>query len=145
MKHSGQYEAIEADTLGMSDQTRPTLILVTVFTVYWLVVLRLDSQAGVATQAVYGIATWVFLAVALWFSPREKRIQTFVLIGVATIFECIGSLVWGLYTYRLDNLPLYVPPGHGLFYLTALRLAELPLLNHYARRIVWSSSVPKRT
>jgi hypothetical protein len=41
----------------------------------------------------------------------------------ATIGEVTGSLVWGVYTYRLHNLPLFVPPAHGLVYLTGLSLA----------------------
>ena len=34
-----------------------------------------------------------------------------------------GSLLWGVYHYRLHNLPLFVPPAHGLVYLTGLSLA----------------------
>ena len=30
----------------------------------------------------------------------------------------------GLYTYRLDNIPLFVPPGHVLLLLLGLRLAR---------------------
>ena len=33
--------------------------------------------------------------------------------------------MWGLYGYRLDNLPAFVPPGHGLVYLGGLSLATL--------------------
>ena len=47
---------------------------------------------------------------------------------VATAFECLCSLILGVYRYRLENLPLYVPPGHGLFFLVAVRVADLPLL-----------------
>jgi len=57
-------------------------------------------------------------------------------VCVATALEIIGSLVWGAYRYRLGNLPLFVPAGHGLFYLAALRTASLPLLQRHARRIV---------
>jgi hypothetical protein len=38
--------------------------------------------------------------------------------------EVIGSVIWGIYSYRLGNLPLFVPPGHGLVYLTGLRLSQ---------------------
>ena len=46
---------------------------------------------------------------------------------VATCAEIIGSVIWGVYVYRLGNLPLFVPPGHGLVYLTGLRFSQLPL------------------
>src|SRR5690606_26545421 len=32
--------------------------------------------------------------------------------------------VWGLYTYRLDNVPLFVPPGHVLLLMLGLALAR---------------------
>jgi len=64
------------------------------------------------------------------------RVQVVVLVVLATILEVIGSIVWGAYRYRLENLPLYVPAGHGLFYLAALRVASLPLLERHARGIV---------
>jgi hypothetical protein len=51
--------------------------------------------------------------------------QTLAVVAIATVGEVIGSLVWGLYSYRLDNLPAFVPPGHGLVYLAGLSLASL--------------------
>ena len=33
--------------------------------------------------------------------------------------EVVGSIIWGVYTYRLENLPSFVPPCHGLVYLAA--------------------------
>ena len=126
-----------AKTLANSDRAGATLMLATVFTGYWLVVLRLDAESSATTQAIIGLTTWVFLAAAIWYSPWEKRVQVFTMVVVATCVEAVCSLVWGAYVYRLDNLPLYVPPGHGLFYLTALRLGELPLLKRHARFIVW--------
>ena len=36
-----------------------------------------------------------------------------------------GSLVWGVYRYRLHNLPLFIPPAHGLVYLSGLALAAV--------------------
>jgi hypothetical protein len=68
-------------------------------------------------------------------------VQIATLVVVATLLEVIGSIVWGAYRYRLENLPLYVPAGHGLFYLAALRVASLPILERHARRIVIAVTV----
>src|SRR5207302_6236755 len=68
--------------------------------------------------------------------PRDLRIQVLVLVGVATILEVIGSIVWGAYRYRLDNLPVYVPAAHGLFYLSALRAASLPIIRRHERLVI---------
>jgi hypothetical protein len=42
---------------------------------------------------------------------------------VATCAEVVGSIIWGVYTYRLENLPSFVPPCHGLVYLAGVSLA----------------------
>ena len=41
----------------------------------------------------------------------------------------------GGYTYRFGNVPAYVPPGHGMVYLTAVALARSGLFLTYAREI----------
>jgi hypothetical protein len=42
----------------------------------------------------------------------------------ATVGEVTGSLVWGVYHYRLHNLPLFIPPAHGLVYLSGIALSR---------------------
>lgn len=116
--------------------TRTSVVLALAFTAYWVVALRLDAWTDSVAQAWLGVTAWVFLALALRLSPREQRVQVLTMVAVATFFEMIGSLLWGAYRYRLENLPLYVPAGHGLFYLVALRLAQLASLRRRERPIV---------
>ena len=42
----------------------------------------------------------------------------------------------GAYTYRLDNLPAFVPPGHGLVYLAGLRISQSEPVRHHPRAFV---------
>src|SRR5207253_6598642 len=56
-------------------------------------------------------------------------------VVVATGFEIFGSLIWGVYRYRLGNVPLYVPPGHGMVYLFGLTAHRLPVFRRYGRRV----------
>ena len=116
--------------------TRGSIALVVVFTAYWLIALPLDSVSTMDQQVLLSLSAWAFLAVALALQPSAVRVQVVTLVCVATALEVIGSIVWGAYRYRLGNLPLFVPAGHGLFYLAALRTASLPLLQRHARRIV---------
>ena len=116
--------------------TRGSLAFVGAFTAYWLVALPLDSASDAGQQVLLSASAWTFLAVALALQSPAVRIQIITLVCVATALEVIGSIVWGAYRYRLGNLPLFVPAGHGLFYLAALRTASLPLLQRHARRIV---------
>ena len=116
--------------------TRGSLAFVGAFTAYWLVALPLDSASDAGQQVLLSASAWTFLAVALALQSPAVRIQVITLVCVATVLEVIGSIIWGAYRYRLGNLPLFVPAGHGLFYLAALRTASLPLLQRHARRIV---------
>ncbi|MEK6226807.1 MAG: hypothetical protein AABM40_11030 [Chloroflexota bacterium] len=120
----------------MTLTARGSLALVVSFVVFVAIALPLDRSSTAGQQFTLSILAWAFLAIALVLQPPAIRVQVVVLLVVATILECVGSLIWGAYTYRLENLPLYVPAGHGLFYLSALRAASLPLLQRHARAIV---------
>jgi hypothetical protein len=42
----------------------------------------------------------------------------------ATCVEYAASVGLGLYSYRLGNVPAFVPPGHGLVYLSAIAMGR---------------------
>ncbi len=86
--------------------------------------LGLDHFASLGWQIVLSLCTWVILLVVCIPLTSEQRARTAVVVMVATVGEIIGSIIWGAYTYRLGNLPLFVPPGHGLVYLTGLRISQ---------------------
>ena len=98
--------------------------------------LALDSQVDLPGQLVLGACTWAFLAIAFIYLTPMERAQTSVVVVVATCAEIIGSVIWGVYVYRLGNLPLFVPPGHGLVYLTGLRLSQAPWFRARPRVLV---------
>jgi hypothetical protein len=87
--------------------------------------LWIDSQVGWTGQVALGILTACFLAGLLAIHSPAVRLQTLGVVMFATLGEVVGSLIWGLYDYRLENLPAYVPPGHGLIYLAGFSLATL--------------------
>lgn len=66
-------------------------------------------------------------AAFLWFFVRylgADSKQVLTAIAVATLGEVVLSLGWGLYSYQHALIPLYVPPGHGLFYTLAAVSAQ---------------------
>ena len=85
--------------------------------------LALDTQVGARAQLLLGLAAWVALALTLRGVSPLLRAQALVVVAVATCAEVVGSLIWGVYTYRLENLPSFVPPCHGLVYLAGASLA----------------------
>jgi hypothetical protein len=101
--------------------------------------LALDSLSGLGAQTLLGICTWGFLAIAFIHLTPMERAQTSVVVVVATCAEVVGSILWGLYHYRLGNLPLFVPPGHGLVYLTGLRMSQGRVFVRHRRVLVWGA------
>jgi hypothetical protein len=90
---------------------------------YLALLLAVDRYASYPEQLALGVLTWAVLAAALARVPPARRAQALGVVVFATIGEVTGSLIWGVYSYRLHNLPLFVPPAHGLVYLTGLALA----------------------
>ena len=86
-------------------------------------------------QYVLGALTFTVLYLAALKAPRGQRAQVWTCVAVATCFEIFGSLIWGVYQYRLHNLPLFVPPGHGIVYLFGLLAAQTPVVARYGRRV----------
>ena len=98
--------------------------------------LALDRYADLGAQMLLALCTWVFLGIVfVYLTPRE-RAQTSVVVVVATCAEIIGSVIWGVYVYRLGNLPLFVPPGHGFVYLTGLRISQTGWALRHGRALV---------
>ena len=92
---------------------------------YLALLLYVDRFADARGQLLLGLLTAAVLLLALRRLPLELRAQTLLVVAVATCGEILGSIVWGLYTYRLENLPAFVPPAHGLVYLGGVALARL--------------------
>ena len=103
---------------------------------YGGVVLALYTYVGVGERAL-GVLTWLVLLCALWPLPALARAQALGVVAFATVGEVAGSIVWGVYHYRSHDLPLFVPPGHGLVYLTGLAVVRIV----GERRIVWAAAV----
>jgi hypothetical protein len=98
--------------------------------------LALDHFASQDEQLLLGVATWGILIAACASFGTEDRVRAILVVAVASCAEVIGSLVLGAYTYRLDNLPAFVPPGHGLVFLAGLRISQSRAVRRNRRAFV---------
>ncbi len=94
-----------------------------------------DSFAPHEMQYLLGAFGWIFLIAFLWGECRYVRMQVLVAVAFATIGEHFASLYMKGYVYRFENVPFYVPAGHGLVYLTAVALGRSGLFQRHARAI----------
>ena len=90
---------------------------------YLAALLAVDTHVALRGQLVLGALTWAVLAVACVPLDARRRAQVVGVVAFATVGAVTGSLVWGVYTYRLHNLPLFIPPAHGLVFLAGCALA----------------------
>jgi hypothetical protein len=104
---------------------------------YLAALLAVDTQVGLRGQLALGALTFVVLAAALLPLRPLARAQALCVVLFATAGEVTGSLVWGVYHYRLHNLPLFIPPAHGLVYLSGVALSR----SLRDRAVVWAAAV----
>lgn len=100
----------------------------------WLtVVLLLDSDGSLRQQRLLGLLTWTVLVVAITRVSPLVRTQTMVVVAFATVVEFVASPTLEVYLYRFHNVPAYVPPGHGLVYLSAYALGHALWVQRHQR------------
>ena len=97
--------------------------------------LLLDQQFRWG-QACINVAVWLIFIGFVYRAPLGERIGLLACVVYATLGEIFLSLIWGLYDYRLGNLPLFVPPGHALLFMLGMALA--PRLSD---RLTWAIPV----
>jgi hypothetical protein len=85
--------------------------------------LAVDQHIALWGQPLTSICVWLLLLNWLRKSDRKQQIMLTACVVYATLGECFLSLVWGLYDYRLANIPLFVPPGHALLFMLGIIIA----------------------
>jgi hypothetical protein len=117
--------------------TRPGAVLPLLGMGWLSVVLLVDADAGIWTQRLLGLGTWLVLLVVLRRESAIVRVQSAVVVCFATAVEYTFSPGLEVYVYRFDNVPAYVPPGHGLVYLAALALGRTTWVRHHRQALTW--------
>ena len=85
---------------------------------YYFVKITPNAQ-WYANAAMFIVTTTVFLQVT-----KRCKEQMITAVLIAIIGEYLFSIVLGMYTYRLENVPHYVPPGHALVYISVLYFSK---------------------
>ncbi len=107
--------------------------------VIWLG-LFLDSS-NMAQHISYGqnitniIVCLVFVWIFFHVSKITKQLMLFGLI-IAYIGEVTLSLGLGMYTYRLEHVPFYVPLGHTIVYAGIYYITKEPWVRQHQQNII---------
>ena len=136
----GPFRAAARRTfMGRANATHPTSAPLSFAAMVACVIagfLALDHFATLNEQLLLGAATWIILLASVAPLSREDRSRALLVVVVATCAEVLGSIVLGAYTYRLENLPAFVPPGHGLVYLAGLRISQSESIRRHPRALL---------
>jgi hypothetical protein len=75
-------------------------------------------------QLYANITMFIGFAIVFWQVNKRVREQMIYAVIIAIIGEYLFSIILGMYTYRLENIPHYVPPGHALVYVAVLYFSK---------------------
>ena len=99
------------------------------FPLLTFLVLGIDSRQlaalGFDGQALSNLLAVGYFLLLLTALRPEQRLMALIFVPFSAIGEGIFSLLFGLYTYRLSMVPLYVPFGHGILFSMGLLVSEL--------------------
>ena len=99
--------------------TRRALLICAVI----VVGLAFDQTVPFWGQTLTSLGLWAMLWQWTRHATRAEKITVISCVIYATLGECFLSLVWGLYDYRLGNIPAFVPPGHALLLMLGIIVA----------------------
>ena len=138
-------EIARAPASVSQSQPRPDVLLVSGMLLGGLL---LDAAWGLTGQLVVGVLVWALFFRLVRTAPAQWRVSLYACLIWATAGEIFLSLLWGLYTYRLGNIPFFIPPGHVLLFYLGLvwaprvprwLVAAVPLLAAaYGAAALWS-------
>lgn len=83
-----------------------------------------DVHTDLPGQCAIGALVWALFLALLAPLPAAERRLYLACVAIATAGELFLTLGWGLYTYRLGNVPLFVPPGHALMLMLGFSVAR---------------------
>jgi hypothetical protein len=86
--------------------------------------LYADQRLGMPGQIAASLVAWFLFGLLLWRATFAERVGLWACLVYATLGEVVLSLVFGLYHYRLHDIPLFVPPGHVLLFALGASLSQ---------------------
>jgi len=86
--------------------------------------LVVDQHWAIWGQVAVSAVVWLLFRQVWHRSDESRRLPLVACLVFATFGEMFLSLVWGLYQYRLGNIPMFVPPGHVLLFFLGMQVSE---------------------
>jgi hypothetical protein len=104
----------------------PVMITLVCFFDSSYVASRFDHGQWVANVLMVLYFVWLFRAAP----PRLRALMKYG-VFIAAAGEALFSLVLGMYEYRLESIPLYVPPGHSAMIAGVFHFVREPVVQRH--------------
>ena len=86
---------------------------------------------GQTIATIGGIAAFL---VMYYRSNKKLREQMIYAVIIGFLGEHLFSIIFKMYTYRLGNVPIYVPFGHAILYRVVANFCKKPLIILYRKQ-----------
>ena len=102
----------------------------------------IDTQLALTEGEQWALSAvvWFVVLSVLPELPRRRQLMLLCFLPMITFAEYVLSHRLGWYVYRLDNIPPWIIPAHGIIFLTALRVVDTTS----SRRARWRGAPPAR-
>ena len=105
----------------------------------FVVALYFDGThfASIFPQAQLVTNGFMLLAFAILYKRSVKRTRELMIYAViiGALGEYLFSIMLDMYTYRLSNLPLYIPFGHAAVYARTYMFSKASIVKKYAKQV----------
>ncbi len=90
-----------------------------------------DYGQEITNTLVFIVYVWM-----LFKTSKVTRILMLVGVPIALVGEVTLSIGLGMYTYRLENVPHYVPLGHAIVYASVYYITKEPWVRQHQQSII---------
>ncbi len=100
----------------------------------------IDTQLALTEgqQWVLSAVVWLVVLGVLPELTRRRQLMLLCFLPMITLAEYVLSHRLGWYVYRLDNIPPWIIPAHGIVFLTALRVVDTTRVA--TRTLAWGAA-----
>jgi len=119
-------------------QLRFLHIYMPVLALLWIGMYLDSSRVAAYFPQSQWVTNMLFVMLFFWlYQHVSVPVRKMMLYGLplALLGELFFSVVLGMYTYRLNSVPLYVPFGHCMVYVAVCYMVKEPLFRRYLHRI----------
>ncbi len=119
------------------------LLVVLVFELYSPTLFILELSPKLESCALANVLTISYFLMMLFGLTPRQRLMALVFVPFSLAGEYVFSILFDLYSYRLDHIPVYVPFGHAILFSVGTLICELRIVRQYEEQLrpffIWLS------